>query len=114
MRYAVHSSITGAQVSEWFDFDPNSLCCSMNGTSGGAYHIRDEMGRRSFHDDYGKDVSGRWEFRVVVEASSADEANQVMAERIHHDEDYGFEYRIWVSDWFGPDGRDSQAGSPPR
>ena len=35
-----------------------------------------------------------FEFTVTVEASTYDEALLVMQERILHDEDYGFDYRI--------------------
>lgn len=33
-------------------------------------------------------------FTVTVSGCSAEEARQVMAERIYHDEDYGFDYQI--------------------
>ena len=39
-------------------------------------------------------AAGNFEFKVVVTAGSREEAEQVMAERINHDEDYGFEYMI--------------------
>jgi hypothetical protein len=35
-----------------------------------------------------------YDYIVTVKAGSRDEADQVMAERVYHDEDYGFEYRI--------------------
>ena len=38
----------------------------------------------------------KYTFITTVEANSADEANQVIAERLGHDEDYGFDYRV---DW---------------
>jgi len=38
----------------------------------------------------------KYPFLVVVETDNFAQANQVMAERIGHDEDYGFEYQI---DW---------------
>ena len=34
------------------------------------------------------------EFIVTVSGCSRDDAEQVMAERINHDEDYGFDYEI--------------------
>lgn len=37
--------------------------------------------------------------RVVVECESKDHAEMVLSERLGHDEDYGFEYRL---DWFSP------------
>lgn len=37
-----------------------------------------------------------YEYIVTVTAASREEADQVMAERIGYDEDYGFFYRI---DW---------------
>jgi hypothetical protein len=33
-------------------------------------------------------------FEVTVRAATFDEAMRVMAERLGHDEDYGFEYQI--------------------
>lgn len=36
-------------------------------------------------------------FSVDVVASSLEEAYEVMAERLNHDEDYGFEYEVgWM------------------
>jgi hypothetical protein len=35
-------------------------------------------------------------FLVIIEAETREEAEQVMAERIGYDEDYGFPYKI---DW---------------
>lgn len=45
-------------------------------------------------------AAGNYEFKVVVTAGSREEAEQVMAERINHDEDYGFDYMIG---WEKPD-----------
>ena len=39
-----------------------------------------------------------FEFTITVEAETSTQAAQVVAERINHDEDYGFEYRIWEGD----------------
>lgn len=33
-------------------------------------------------------------YTVVVSAENQEEANQVMRERLDHDEDYGFEYSL--------------------
>lgn len=33
-------------------------------------------------------------YTVVVEAETSEQADMVMAERIYHDEDYGFHYTI--------------------
>jgi len=35
-----------------------------------------------------------YRYIVTVEASSREEAERVLAERLSHDEDYGFEYRL--------------------
>lgn len=38
-------------------------------------------------------------FTVTVEADNEAQADQVMAERLSHDEDYGFNYLVtWVSE----------------
>lgn len=39
----------------------------------------------------------RFTYTVVVETPRRDQADQVMAERIGYDEDYGFEYRIGLA-----------------
>lgn len=36
----------------------------------------------------------RFAFIVTVETDTADHADQVMAERLSHDEDYGFDYSL--------------------
>jgi stress response protein YsnF len=38
---------------------------------------------------------GKHTFTVTVDGCTLTEAEQVMAERIDPDEDYGFDYRIW-------------------
>jgi hypothetical protein len=42
-------------------------------------------------------------FVVTVSGCSSAEAEQVMAERIGYDEDYGFEYRISYADPVAPE-----------
>jgi len=39
-------------------------------------------------------MAGTFEFKVSVTAETREQAEQVMAERINHDEDYGFDYQI--------------------
>jgi hypothetical protein len=38
------------------------------------------------------------EFKYTVKVKAADrkEAERVLAERLYHDEDYGFDYEVWV------------------
>lgn len=38
------------------------------------------------------------EFRyvVVIECETKEQSEQVISERINHDEDYGFDYRVWI------------------
>lgn len=40
----------------------------------------------------------KFTYTVVVEAGSLEEADQVMIERIGFDEDYGFEYTIYLKE----------------
>jgi hypothetical protein len=38
-----------------------------------------------------------YEFVVTVSCATAEEAQQVMVQRIDYDEDYGFYYSIWFN-----------------
>lgn len=38
--------------------------------------------------------TGTFRFTVIVSTQTAEQAQQVMAERLGHDEDYGFTYNI--------------------
>jgi hypothetical protein len=51
-----------------------------------------------------------WHYVVTVTADTESEADQVMAERLDHDEDYGFVYQLNYRKYLEGKAWDSNAG----